>query len=112
MVNRSVVILRAKEPFFQWLRSLPDPVELTPEDYDDDSTAYLIPHYWDNHERDELLKQIFDFLFIDVLSGWWTEESDWPQNRDLQMFQEWFTCEFHSLLIDLVADPLIREEDE
>ena len=70
------MILCAKEPIFQWLRSLPAPIELTPEEYDHDSTAYLTPEYWDNHERGELLKLIFDLLLIDVLSGWWTEESD------------------------------------
>ena len=110
MVNRSVVLIRPKEPFFQWLRSLPDPCELSIEDYNDDSTAYLLPEYEDDIEQTEVLEQYYDLIFEEVLGGWWTVEGDWPPTRNFATFNDWFSCEFHSLVIDLVADPLIVEE--
>ena len=110
MLNRCVVIIRPREPFFQWLRSLPDPLELSPEDYDDDSTAYLLPDFEDDEGKEEILAHFHDLLFAEILGGWWTVEANWPKNRNLEIFKEWFTCEFHSLVIDLVADPLISED--
>jgi len=110
MLNRCVVIIRPREPFFQWLRSLPDPLELSLEDYDDDSTAYLLPDFEDEEGKEEILSHFHDLLFAEILGGWWTFEADWPKNRNLEIFKEWFTCEFHSLVIDLVADPLVSED--
>jgi hypothetical protein len=39
-----------------------------------------------------------------------TDESDWPKVRDLKLFREWFDIKFHSLVLDLVDEPL--EDDE
>ena len=40
------------------------------------------------------------------LAGWHQLEEDWPANRTYTMFREWFTVEWHSLVIDLCGDPL------
>ncbi len=110
MINRSIVIIHPKEPFFQWLRSIPDSCELTLEQYEDDSTAYLIPDYDDDVHKEQVLAQFFSLIFEDILSGWSNVPKDWPKNRTLETFNLWFSCDFHSLVLDLVADPLVREE--
>ena len=110
MLNRCVVLIRPKEPFFQWLRTLPDPTELSLEEYDEDSTVYLLPDFEDEEGKEDVLAHFHDILFDEILNGWWTVEADWPQNRTLEMFKEWFACEFHSVVMDLVADPLLEEE--
>ena len=48
MVNRSVVIAIAKEPFREWLLSLPVPCDDTLEEINEDRTAYLIPEHEDD----------------------------------------------------------------
>jgi hypothetical protein len=48
MINRSVVVAVAKEPFMEWLRSLPDPEDLSLEKINEDCSAYLIPAYVDD----------------------------------------------------------------
>jgi hypothetical protein len=109
MVNRGLVIVLAKEPFRAWLQSLPDPCDVTLEDLNEDATAYLIPEFEDDSEREKVLKKLFDLIFADQLAGWWTKEEDWPPKRDLRTFRKWFDLRFHSVIEDLVDDILIDE---
>jgi len=110
MLNRSILIVRAKEPFVQWINSLPDPAHVSREQVNRDNTAYLLPDLAYDDEQEELLAQFYDLIFQEQLSGWWTDESAWPQKRDLPTFKEWFDVEFHSAVLDLVDAPL--EDDE
>jgi hypothetical protein len=106
MVNRSVVIVKAKEPFVRWLKSLPDPMDISLEDINEDATAYLLPDYSYDDEQDEILRRYYPAIFEEQLDGWWTEERDWPPTRTFALFTQWFDIEFHSLIVDLVDAPL------
>jgi len=110
MLNRSVLIVKAKEPFRQWINSLPDPDGVPLEELNEDSTAYLIPEYDDDNQRDRILKKIFKDIFEEQLDGWWQDEKNWPVKRDLRTFKQWFDIEFHSVVIDIVDADLIDEE--
>jgi hypothetical protein len=55
MLNRSLVIVRAKEPFRGWLLSLPDSCEETIEEINEDSSVYLLPEFEDDKQRDTML---------------------------------------------------------
>jgi hypothetical protein len=111
MLNRSLLLVRAKQPFLDWLRSLPDPVDdsTTLEFVHEGGSAYLLPEYEDDKRRDVLLRQGFRMIFEDQLAGWWTAEADWPRTRTLPVFLEWFDLEWHSLVADLVDGPLLDE---
>jgi hypothetical protein len=111
MVNRSLLVIRPKEPFIQWLKNLPEPSEVTVEECGQDATAFLIPDFEDDEERDEIITEFFPVLFDEALLEWWSDEKDWPKHRDLKMFYEWFQVDFHSLVLDLGIDPLSSEED-
>ncbi len=110
MLNRSVLIVRAKEPFLEWIKSLPDPSDVSWEQVNRDNTAYLLPEYSYDSEQGELIEQFYDLIFEEQLRGWWTEKNDWPATRDLAMFKKWFDVEFHSAVLDLVDAPL--EDDD
>ena len=109
MLNRSLVTVKAKEPFREWLLSLPDPCDETIEEINEDSSAYLLSEFEDDKQRDRILKESFAMIFEDQLAAWWTRESDWPQNRNLQMFKKWFAVEFYSTIEDLVDDVLVDQ---
>ncbi len=83
---------------------------LTLEEVNQDNTVYLLSDssYYD--DQDDILGQFYNLIFEDQLSGWWTDVADWPPNRDLAVFKEWFGVEFHSSVLDLVDAPL--EDDE
>ncbi|MCK5247679.1 hypothetical protein KAR02_12305 [Candidatus Bipolaricaulota bacterium] len=109
MLNRCVVTIRAKEPLCVWLRSLPDCDDITLDQVNQETTAYLLPVYMDDDEQDEVLAQYYDLLFEEELAGWWTAKDDWPENRSLEMFKSWFDVDFHSVVVDLEDAPL-RDE--
>ena len=110
MLNRSLLAVRVRQPFLDWLRNLPDPIdpEITLQVVNEDGSAYLLPSYDDEEERNELLRMGFDVIFEDQLASWWSDEADWPK-RSLEVFFEWFEVEWHSMVEDLVDGPLVDE---
>ena len=110
MLNRSIIIIKAKEPFLSWLSSLPEPENnISLDEIDFDNSVYLLPEYEMDDEREEILADYYDIIFEDQLAGWWTDSAIWPKTRDLSTFKEWFDIEFHSLILDLVDLPLEYE---
>jgi hypothetical protein len=90
----------------KWVKSLPDPADLSKDIINKDNTAYLFPELSHGFEEEELLAQFYDLIFEEQLNGWWTEKNDWPEIRDLETFKKWFNIEFHSVVRDLVDAPL------
>jgi hypothetical protein len=109
MLNRCLVIVTAKKPFRGWLLSLPNPCDETIDEINDDPSAYLLPEFDDDEERDRILQEYFPMIFEDQLFAWWIQAEDWPQNRNFQMFKKWFDVEFHSIVEDLVDDALVDQ---
>ena len=106
-INRSLVTLKPKQPFLDWSRTLDDEdKDLTLKQLAEDSTAYLIPELWQDSDQQSLLESHYDVLFEEQLGEWWTDETAWPQKRDLKMFLDWFEVEFHSLVFDLGDEPI------
>ena len=110
MLNRSALIVKPKQPFLKWLRSLPDPANVTLKELNWDNTLYLLPEYTFESEEEEILAHYFDLIFEEELSGWWTNEADWPADRGLDIFKKWFDFEFQSMIVDIVDAPLTDEE--
>lgn len=108
MLNRAALILRPAKPFQDWAAGLDDS-GLVPFP-DDEQTVYLVPDFEDDNERDAILNAVWPGLFERALFDWHTDPADWPQNRTLEMFHEWFRIEFHSIVEDLVDGPI--EDDE
>jgi len=110
MLNRSIIIIKAKEPFLSWLSSLPEPENnISLDEINFDSSVYLLPEYEMDDEREDILADYYDIIFEDQLADWWTDSAIWPKTRDLSTFKEWFNIEFHSLILDLVDLPLEYE---
>ena len=105
-----MLIIKAKEPFRQWLLSLPDPDDITLDELNEDTAVYLLPEYDDDAQRDRILKKIYKDIFEEQLEGWWVDEKAWPAKRDMKTFKQWFHIEFHSMIVDLVGTDLIDEE--
>jgi hypothetical protein len=79
------------------------------EEINEDRTAYLVPEFEDDKQRERVLRKFFTMIFEDQLADWWTREEDWPQQRDLRTFKKWFDLQFHSVVEDLVDDVLVDE---
>lgn len=114
MINRSVLIVHAKQPFLDWLNGLPDDENppYTLEQINEDKQAYLLPDLEMIDEIEPLLRDFCPLVFECELEGWWLDESDWPAQRDYETFCEWFDVSVHSMVHDLVDEPLVDDDDE
>jgi hypothetical protein len=108
MLNRSVVMVRPKQPFLDWAAQANGSGESP--DRDDERIVYLIPEYDDEQEAWELLEEVYEEIFESELYGWNTDESAWPQQRDFAMFQQWFDIELNSIVEDLCGYELVDED--
>ena len=110
MVNRGMLVVKAKEPFQEWVNSLEAHSDFTIKEINDDCTAYLIPEFEDDVQRDRILKKVYADIFVEQLFDWCTDEDVWPQKRTLTLFKKWFELEFHSVVDDLGTDELYTED--
>jgi len=103
-VQRSALIIRPKMPFKDWL------VSMDPEDREYDSSKdidiYLIPNFEYEKDAEKWLKENFDDIFCDQMNNWYTDESDWIQNRTFKMFKEWFDYSIHMSILDTLDIPI------
>jgi hypothetical protein len=106
-VNRGLIVLKPKQPFLDWIKSVDDhQLDLSLNYLHDDASAYLIPEWEDDSDHEEILNWCAKYLFEVELWGWYTDESLWPKKRDLETFRAWFDVEFHSLVFDVSEDRL------
>jgi hypothetical protein len=68
MINRSALTIKAKEPFLNWLNSLPDPTAVTLVELNQDSNVYLLPEYEDDDKQGDILAQFYDLIFEEELT--------------------------------------------
>ena len=115
MINRSSVILKYKEPAIKWINDS-DPYNddpgITQNSVNSDRTVYLVREE-DADGPDSVRDWItlnFGVLFESELEGWYTDESLWPQDRTMELFNKWFQIECHSVILDTVGTPIEDEE--
>ncbi|HBI13913.1 MAG TPA: hypothetical protein DDY20_00030 [Desulfobulbaceae bacterium] len=112
MVNRAALLLRYNEPFLRWINTL-DPSardqDISMEEANQDSTVYLIDEEVAEN-LEEWIAMNYQTLFDIELEGWSMDESLWPQNRDIDLFNQWFTVECHTVLLDTGIEPIFDDE--
>jgi hypothetical protein len=109
MLNRSVLIVRPRQPMVDWVAGL-DESGLA-SNVEGEQTAYLVPEFDDGDEAQQVLEDVFAEVFERELFGWRTDEATWPANRDLALFRQWFEIELHSVVEDLCDFELTDDED-
>lgn len=110
------MLLRYKSPWLKWLtdHQLVDADELTLEALNAERTAYLIPDR--AAAADETVRQWVELnyqpLFEHELGGWCDSPEQWPEERSLEQFDDWFDVECHSVVLDTLDEPIIEEDFE
>lgn len=68
IINRSVAIIRPKQPFIDWANQLPDAERKTTlENLKDDCLAILIPNYSNDNEAKEYIDEMAEDIFEEEL---------------------------------------------
>jgi hypothetical protein len=84
-INRQVAIIKPKEPYVEWINSLNGTDEpYTIESLNDDCTALLLPHFDDDDESLEFIRNIYMEIFETELDSWSTDKNQWPKNRNVK----------------------------
>jgi len=110
-IKRSAVIVIPAQQFLDWLHRVdPTSAELKLEDLRREPTIYLLPEYDTEEEAHGYLREYGSEIFEEQLDGWYRVPSAWPVDRTFDTFISWFEWSFHSVLIDLCDDPLMRDE--
>ena len=111
-VNRSVIIVKPRQPFVDWLLGLPfeiDTDEVNLVNLRRDSNALLVPAIEDYDDLRAVLKQRWPDIFEAELADWCADDTLWPEKRTQNLFSQWFEIELSSVLTDLCDEPLERE---
>ncbi|MCP9758978.1 VacJ [Aquitalea sp. S1-19] len=110
-VNRSLVLLKPRQPFLDWLCALPgsQPEEVSLKALRASANALLIPPADDMDMVAGFMSDRLSMLFEAELADWCADETLWPQQRDITLFQAWFDVEIHPIVTDLVDEALERE---
>lgn len=74
-----------------------------------DCNALLIPPAEDYTDAQTFILERYQQLFEAELSDWCDDDGLWPEALTLELFQQWFAVEIHSIVTDLVDEPLERE---
>ena len=111
-VERSVAIIKPKEPFLNWVnKTFQDmPKELTLEGIRIDCNSYLIPEVAEIEDGINFVDEKFVDLFAMEFASWTEDEDLWPKEFSLKMFWEWFDVEVYPTAIDLSEGSLDGED--
>ena len=115
MINRAAVILKYKEPGIEWINSVdpyPGSESLTREGINQERTVYLISDEDadDDDTFEAWLSENYIAVFESELEGWYTDESLWPEDRSRTVFDNWFTVELNTMLVDNVCGKIYDDE--
>ncbi|MDH3568067.1 MAG: hypothetical protein OEM61_12045 [Desulfobacteraceae bacterium] len=109
-INRSVAIIKPKQPFVDWANSVMDEDEqYSISDFNSDCSVILLPVVDSDEHAEAFIKKKFQDLFELELSSWIVVDDMWPENKTYKMFQEWFDVEFHSMVFDLLQSDIEKE---
>lgn len=107
LVNRSLILIKPKEPYVNWANSTAQSYE-TIDEIRESSKAILLPiDIYDNQEA--FLEENFKVIFELELDAWLSDKRLWPRQIDYETFKKWFDVEFYSLVVDFSESELSRE---
>jgi len=110
IINRSGVMVIPKGPYLDWARQDTDEVQVDAEGLE--PTVYLISEYETDEQLDEILRSCYADIFEHEVVAWDERESAWSQNRNYDLFLDWFDVVPVSEVIDVPSATPLRHEYE
>jgi hypothetical protein len=112
LVNRSIAIIRPKQPYLDWIRTLPGPYFETLDDLRSQGRAMLLPEASSSEAAVISLKDHAEKLFEMELEAWSPTRLNWPEYRGFETYVEWFEVEIELLVIDSVDGQIQKQPYE
>jgi hypothetical protein len=111
MLNRDLIVVRLKQPFVDWVNEAdpyPNESRMTLKEVNEDQPVFLI-HDYACEDMEGWLEHYYQPIFEELLEQWYVDEALWPQDLTLELFKTWCGVEIHSMIVDLVDQPLIDD---
>ena len=107
-IDRNAITIKPKKPFYDWVDSLfPEDAPSMNRKYE--FNVYLVQEMESNEEVLRYIEFNFDAIFANELNDYNTDEDNWPANRNVKMFHDWFDLEINSMILDLEEYEITKE---
>ncbi len=106
-INRNALLVKLKPAFWDYFKQNDN--NFTEPELPIEYNIYLIHEKESDKETTYWLKKNFDKIFINELATWITDENYWPKKRNYKMFTDFFELQYHSMVIDLEKEPVIKD---
>ncbi len=113
IVNRDVILVKAKKPFIDWAKYVDTDNKLSDNEIEEvfsEHNAYLIKETDDDDEFEKVIKGEAGNIFESELLSWSLDETEWPANRSYKVFREWFEVTSSAMVFDTDISLLERED--
>ncbi len=81
------------------------------DDLNREPTIYLVPESANEKEAVEYLQTVFVEILQQELVERHPHRGDWPSAPTFDLFCDWFSYRFYSMLVDLCEGPCIKQTD-
>lgn len=108
-VNRGFMVVRPKQAYIEWANQFDDEFKLDAEALNEiEPTVYLIEEE-EFFDTEPILKKHFKKIFLSELEAACEEdEAEFPDIK-LEVFNEWFSVEFGTIVLDTLDSQLTKE---
>lgn len=115
-IDRMALVFKPKEAFIDWLKEIHKEEFSKEESLSEmtmvtEPTVVLIPVIEDDEMFEEYIKTNYPGWLNYEFSSWCENEDEWPEQRDLEAFQNYFDIHVHSIVIDNASDNYIMQEN-
>jgi len=110
-INRSVLLIIPKQPFYDWSNALFPDLPQTNAGNNYEHNSYLLEDELFLDDPKSELKKYWKNIFITELFGQCTDESTFPKVT-WKLFTEWFDFYRSSIVTDLTDEPLYTQDYE
>ena len=113
IVDRMALVVRAKQPFLDWIVQYADPEDRstipTLADLRTTPDVFLIPESETPEAAWAFVRKMADVFFAQELEGWYQDPDYWPAKLDYKTLKQWFDLELIDMVLDL-SRYAIRQE--
>jgi hypothetical protein len=105
IANRSALLIVPKEPFKEWAKYFNNESIGELNDRLNEKHIYLIEFASEEDFR-EIIKPYYSEIFEDELMSWNYLKHEWPEERNIDVFLDWFDVTLCVEIIDLESEAI------
>lgn len=110
-INRSLILIVPKQPFYDWSNALFPDLEQERASEERDYNSYLLEDELFLDDPKKELAKYWKPIFLNELFGHCTDENTYPK-LSWKLFTEWFDFYKSSIVSDLSEQPIEIQDDE